>query len=76
VAAGIALLNVPAECRRAAALDRGHDATLPATERVRVVPTIVRPDLAKDIRHLEPGGTHRRLRSVPVGSVARVQAVA
>jgi hypothetical protein len=58
VTAGIALLDMSAECSGATALNRAHDATLPATERVSVVLAVTGPGLAKDVRHLEPGGTH------------------
>jgi hypothetical protein len=58
VTAGITLLDVSAERGGAAALDRAHHATLPATERVSVVLAVAGPGLAKDVRHLEPGGTH------------------
>ena len=43
---------------RAATLDRAHDTALPAAERLSVLLAIVRPGLAKDVRHLEPGGSH------------------
>ena len=56
MAAGVALLDVTTQRCRAAALDVGHDATLPATERVSVLLTIGRADLTEDVRHLEPRG--------------------
>jgi len=56
MAAGVALLEVATERRRAAALDVGHDTTLPAAERVSVLLTIGRADLAEDVCHLEPRG--------------------
>ena len=56
MAAGVALLEVATERGRAAALDVGHDTTLPAAERVSVLLTIGRADLAEDVRHLEPRG--------------------
>ena len=58
VAAGITLLDMSTERNGAAALDGAHDAALPATERVSVVLAVAGPGLAKDVRHLEPGGTH------------------
>ena len=58
VTAGITLLDVPPERGSSTALDGAHDATLPATERVSVVLAVAGPGLAKDVRHLEPGGTH------------------
>ena len=57
--AGVALLDVTTQRCRAAALDVGHDATLPAAERVSVLLTIGRADLAEDVRHLEPRGAQR-----------------
>jgi hypothetical protein len=57
MAAGVALLEVATERCRAAALDVGHDTTLPAAERVSVFLTIGRPDLVEDVRHLEPRRT-------------------
>jgi hypothetical protein len=59
VTAAVTLLDMSAERGRAAPLDRAHDATLPATERVSVMLSVAGPGLAKDVRHLEPGGTHR-----------------
>ena len=59
VTAGIAPLDVAAERGGAAALDVTHDAVLPKAERVSVVLTIGRPDLAEDVRHLEPRGAQR-----------------
>jgi hypothetical protein len=56
VAAGVALLDMTAQRSRAAALDGAHDTALPAAERAGVCLAIGRPELAKDIRHLEPGG--------------------
>ena len=61
VAAGIALLDVTAKGSRAAALDGAHDAALSAAERGSVFLTVGRADLAKDVRHLEPGRAQRRL---------------
>ena len=57
--AGIALLEVTAQRRRAAGLDGAHDTALPAAERVSVILTVSWPELAKDIRYLEPGGAQR-----------------
>jgi hypothetical protein len=56
--ATVTLLDVSAERSRATPLDRAHDAALPATERVSVVLAVAGPGLTKDIRHLEPAGTH------------------
>jgi hypothetical protein len=58
VATGITLLDMSAERSGAAALDGAHDATLPATKRISVLLAITGPGLAKDVRHLKPGGTH------------------
>ena len=58
VTAGIALLDMPAERGGTATLDRAHDATLPTAKRCSVLLAVEGPGLAKDIRHLEPGGTH------------------
>lgn len=58
--AGIALLDVAAERRGAAVLDGAHDAALAAAERGRMFPPVGRAELAKDVRHLEPGGAQRR----------------
>ena len=57
--AGIALLDVATQLRRATVLDGGHDTTLPTAERVSVIVTIRKPDLAEDVRHLEPLGAQR-----------------
>lgn len=56
MAAGVALLDVSSECGRAAALDGTHDAALTAAECRGVVATIGRPELAEDVRQLEPRG--------------------
>lgn len=58
MAATVTLLDMSAERGCAATLDRAHDAALPTAERISVLLAIVRPGLAKDIRHFEPGGTH------------------
>src|SRR5690606_3042417 len=55
VAAGVALLDVPPERRRAATLDGTHDAALPATQCRHVIATIGWPELPEDVRQLEPG---------------------
>jgi hypothetical protein len=62
VAAVIALFNVAAKGRGAAALDVAHDAALPGAERSRVFVPVGRADLAKNVRHLEPVGSrcHRQ----------------
>jgi len=59
MAAGVALLDVTTQRCRATVLDVGHDTALSAAERVSVILTIGRPDLAEDVRHLEPRGAHR-----------------
>ncbi len=59
VTTGVTLLHVSAESGGAAALDRAHDAALPATERVSVVLAETGPGLAKDVRQFEPDGTQR-----------------
>ena len=56
--AGIALLDVATQRRCAAALDGGHDTALPTAERVSVIVTIRMPDLAEDVRHLDPLRAH------------------
>ncbi len=58
VTAGVALLDVSAECGGTATLDCTHDAELPAAECRPMLLAIKGPAVAKDIRHLEPGGTH------------------
>jgi hypothetical protein len=59
VTAGIALLDMSAERSSTAKLDRAHNATLSSAEDRRVLLSVSRPGVAKDVRHLEPGGTHR-----------------
>lgn|GEM_PF-3096874 len=54
VSTGVAPLNTPAEFGGTAALDGTHDATLPAAQRARVVLTLIRRDLAEDVRRSEP----------------------
>lgn len=54
MAAGVALLDMPAECRRSAALDRAHHRALVATERLSVRFAVGGADLAKDVCALEP----------------------
>jgi len=56
--AGIPLLDVATQRRRAAAPGGSHDTALPMAERVSVIVTIRKPDLAEDVRHLEPLGAH------------------
>jgi hypothetical protein len=58
MAAAIALLNMTAESGGAATLNRAHHAALPSAERLCVLLAVGRTGLAKDIRHLESGGTH------------------
>ena len=53
--AGIALFNVAAQCCRSTLLNGAHDAALPPAECGRVLRTIGRAALAKDVRHLQPG---------------------
>jgi len=52
MAAGVALLDMPTECRGAAALDRAHHAQLRAAECAGVIATELRADLAKNRRQL------------------------
>ena len=52
--AGIALLNMAAERGGTATLDRAHDTALPSAEGCRVLLTVSRPGVTKDVRHLEP----------------------
>jgi hypothetical protein len=59
MSAGSTLLDVSTERGRAATLDRAHDTALPAAEFISVLPTVDGPELAKDIRHLEPAGAQR-----------------
>ena len=58
MAAVVALLNMAAESNGAATLDRAHDAALSTAEGLSVLLAVGRTGLAKNIRHLEPGGTH------------------
>jgi hypothetical protein len=58
VTAGIALLDVSAECGGTTTFDRAHNRALGSAKRIRVFLTVSRPGVTKDIRHLEPGGTH------------------
>ena len=58
VAASVTLLYMPAERFRAATLDRAHDAALPTAEGISVLLAIIGSDLAEDVRHFEPGGSH------------------
>jgi hypothetical protein len=59
VTTGIALLHVTTQCRSATLLNGTHDAALPTAQSRRVVFTVERPDLAKDVRHFEPDRAHR-----------------
>lgn len=59
VTTGIALLDVSAEHSSTATLDRTHDTALSSADGCRVLLTVSRPGVAKDVRHLEPGGTHQ-----------------
>jgi hypothetical protein len=58
MAAVVALLNMAAESGGTATLDRAHDAALPTAEGLGVLLAVGRTGLAKDVRHLEPGGMH------------------
>jgi hypothetical protein len=58
MAATIALLNMSAESGGTATFDCAHDAVLSTTEGLSVLLAIGRTGLAKDVRHLQPGGTH------------------
>jgi hypothetical protein len=59
VAAVVALIDVAAKGRGAAALHVAHDAPLPRAERSGVFFPVSRADLAKNVRHLEPVGSRR-----------------
>jgi hypothetical protein len=54
----VTLLNMAAESGGTATLDRAHNAALPTTEGLSVLLAVGRAGLAKNIRHLEPGGMH------------------
>jgi hypothetical protein len=54
----VALLNMSAESRCAATLDRAHHAPLSSTEGLGVLLAVVRTRLAENIRHLKSGSTH------------------
>jgi hypothetical protein len=54
----VALLNMSAQSRCAATLDRAHHAALPSTEGLGVLLAVVKTSLAENIRHLKSGGTH------------------
>ena len=58
MAATIALLNMAAKSGGAATLDRAHNAALSTAEGLSVLQAVGRTGLAKNIRHLEPGGMH------------------
>ena len=58
MAAVVALLNMAAESGGAATLDRAHHAALPSAEGLSVLLAVGSTSLAKDVRHLEPGGMH------------------
>jgi hypothetical protein len=58
VTAGITLLDVSAKRSSTATLDGAHDATLRTAECRSMLLAVAGPGLAKDVRHLEPGGTH------------------
>ena len=60
VPAGITLLNVSAKRGGTAALDGAHDTALPTAKCRSMLLPVEGPGLAKDVRHLEPGGTHVR----------------
>jgi len=60
VATGVTLFDMAAQRRRAATLDRAHDAALTTTERVAVFLAVGRAGLTEDVRQLEPDGTQRR----------------
>jgi hypothetical protein len=54
----IALLDVSAKCGGTATFNRAHDRALRSAKSICVLLTVSRPGVTKDIRHLEPGGTH------------------
>jgi hypothetical protein len=56
--AAIALLNMAAESDSTATLDRAHDTALSTAKGLSVFLAVGRTSLAKDVRHLEPGGMH------------------
>ena len=58
VTAAVTLLDVSAKRSSTATLDGAHDATLRTAECRRMLLAVAGPGLAKDVRHLEPGGTH------------------
>ena len=58
MAAAIALFDMPPERGGTATLNRAHDTALRSAEGCGVSLTVNRPSVAKDIRHLKPGGTH------------------
>ena len=58
VAAGVALLDMPAQRRGAAALDGAHHAQLRAAECAGVIATVLRADLAEDLCQFQPAGAH------------------
>jgi hypothetical protein len=58
MAAAIALLNMSAESGGTATFDCAHDAALSTAEGLSVLLVVGRIRLAKDVRHLQPGGTH------------------
>lgn len=58
MAAVIALFDMSAESGGTATLDCAHHATLPTAEGLSVLLSVGRTFLAKNIRHLEPGGVH------------------
>jgi hypothetical protein len=60
VTAGVTLFDVSAERSGSATLNRAHDAALPTAEGISVLLPVVGTRLAKNVRHLEPGGTQRR----------------
>jgi hypothetical protein len=53
MSAAVALLDVPAQGRRAALFDGAHDATLLAVERVGVQMPVCRAVAAQDVRQLQ-----------------------
>ena len=68
VSTGIALLHVTTQCRSATLLDGTHDAALPPAESRRMLRTIGRADLAKDVRHLQPDRTQGKLSEMRCGT--------
>jgi len=68
VPTGIALFDVAAKRRSATLFDGTHDAALPQAQSPRMLRTIGRADLAKDVRHLQPDRTQGKLSEMRRGT--------